>query len=302
MRRPLVMSTLLISLALLAGCQSVAPAASSRLESTPRHDEWVPIAQGDRTVQSYVVYPQSSTKSPVIVVIHENRGLTDWVRSVADRLAENGYIAIAPDLLSGMAPGGGRTSDFPNEDAARTAISALPKPQVAADLHAVVAWARTIPSANGRVSVAGFCWGGGQAWNVAANEPDITAAYVFYGTAPQDAATLSRVTAPVYGFYGGNDERVNATIPPTEQFMRTSGKRYEPVIYPGAGHAFMRSGELPTANAADRDAARNAWSRWTELLRNPSATARAEGTAPASITVRSGEAVTPHAVAESHDH
>ena len=309
MRRLLLLSLLLSFTLLLAGCQSTTPAASgaataspSRLDSTPRHDEWVPIAQGDRTVHAYVVYPQTSTKAPVIIVIHENRGLTDWVRTVADRLAENGYIAIAPDLLSGMAPGGGRTSDFASEDAARTAIGALPKPQVAADLRAVYAHAMTIPSANGSVSVAGFCWGGSQAWNFAMATPQLTAAYVFYGTAPQDPAGFARIAAPVYGFYGGNDERVNATIPATEEQMRSAGKRFEPVIYPGAGHAFMRSGESPSASAADRDAARNAWSRWLELLRNPRTSTRAAGAAAASITVPAAEAATPHATAESHDH
>jgi carboxymethylenebutenolidase len=305
MRRLLLIVSLLSSAVLLSACQSTTPAASaaspSRLDSTPRHDEWVQIAQGDRTVHAYVVYPQTSTKAPVMIVIHENRGLTDWVRTVADRLAENGYIVIAPDLLSGMAPGAGRTSDFASEDAARTAIGALPKAQVAADLDAVYRHAVTIPSTNGSVSVAGFCWGGSQAWNMAMTAPQLTAAYVFYGTAPQDPEGFARIGAPVYAFYGGNDERVNATIPATEEQMRKAGKHYEPVIYPGAGHAFMRSGESPSASAADRDAARNAWSRWMQLLRNPSATRRAEGAEPQTLTVQATEA-TRQMMAESHDH
>lgn len=250
------------------GCASTStPTIAGRLETTPRHDEWVEVRQGDRVVHSYVVYPEASGKSPAIVVIHENRGLTDWVRSVADRLAENGYIAIAPDLLSGAGPNGGRTKDFATEDAARTAIGALPRAQYLADLKAVVDYARHIPAANGKVSVGGFCWGGSRTWDVAAQERDLAAAYVFYGTGPQTAEGVATITAPVYGFYGGNDERVNATIPKSEELMRAAGKTYEPVIYDGAVHAYMRMGEAADATEANRVARERSWARWIEKLR-----------------------------------
>lgn len=245
-----------IALALVA-CQPTNNApATSRLETTPRHDEWVQ-AGGVRT---YVVYPQVSNRAPAIVVIHENRGLTDWVRTVADRLAENGYIALAPDLL-------GDTKSFPSEDAAREAIGKLDRAKVIEDLRGVVGYARTIPSANGQVSVAGFCWGGSRSWDVAANIDGISKAYVFYGTGPQDAAGVAGIEAPVYGFYGGNDARVNATIPKTEEVMKAAGKTFEPVIYEGAGHAFMRLGELPDAEEANRKAREEAWVRWVGLLK-----------------------------------
>lgn len=247
-----------LALVLAAACQTATTTATgaSRLETTPRHDEWVEIGR----VRGYVVYPQVSNKAPAIIVIHENRGLTDWVRTVADRLAENGYIAIAPDLL-------GDTKSFPSEDAAREAIGKLDRAKVIEDLRAVADYARKIPAANGKVSVGGFCWGGSRTWDVAANVDGITAAYVFYGSGPQDAAGVAGIEAPVYGFYGGNDARVNATIPKTEELMKAAGKTFEPVIYEGAGHAFMRLGEMPDAEPANRKAREEGWKRWLALLR-----------------------------------
>jgi carboxymethylenebutenolidase len=255
---------LLSLLLVLAACQ---PQTTSRLENTPRHDEWVELQHDGRTVRAYVVYPERSTKGPAIVVIHENRGLNDWARTVADRLAEQGYVAIAPDLLSGAAPNGGGTKDFASEDAAREAISGLSKTQVLADLRAAVDYAKKIPSVNGRVSIGGFCWGGTQTWNAANEIPGLAAAYVFYGTGPQDAAGATKIEAPVYGFYGGADARVNATIPKTEEVMKAAGKKYEPVIYDNAGHAFMRAGEAADASEANRAAKDGAWTRWMALLK-----------------------------------
>ncbi len=241
--------------------------ARRRLEASPRHQEWVRITYGARTVHAFVVYPEVKEKAPAVLVIHENRGLTDWVRSVADQLAEAGYIAIAPDLLSGMAPGGGRTSDFPSEDAAREAISRLPADQVLADLNAAADYAAQLPACNGKVAVAGFCWGGSQAFRFATARANLAAAFVFYGTAPRDRESLARIRCPVYGFYGGNDARVNATVPETAEAMRQLGKVFEPVTYEGAGHGFMRTGEEPNPTEANRKAREQAWVRWKELLK-----------------------------------
>lgn len=263
-------ATLFIGLTLfVVACQHTAQqkATTSRLETTPRHDEWVDVKSDARTIRTYVVYPQRSDRGPAIVIIHENRGLTDWVRTVADRLAEQGYIALAPDLLSGTAPNGGGTKDFPSEDAAREAIGKLQRDKVLDDLRAVVAHAKSIPSANGRVSVGGFCWGGGRTWDAANGIAGLSAAYVFYGTGPQDADGVARVDAPVYGFFGGNDARVNATIPKSEELVRAAGKSFEPVIYEGAGHAFMRLGEAADGEPANRKAQTDAWARWIQLLR-----------------------------------
>jgi carboxymethylenebutenolidase len=241
--------------------------ALQRLEKSPRHQEWVAVKHGERTVHAFLVFPEVKNKALAVVVIHENRGLTDWVRSVADQLAEAGYIAIAPDLLSGTAPNGGKTSDFPSGDAAREAISNLPPDQVTADLNAVADYAAKLPACNGKMAVAGFCWGGRQSFRFAANRPDLKAAFVFYGTGPESKDDFAKIKCPVYGFYGGNDARVNATIPQSAEFMKTANKTFEPITYDGAGHGFMRSGEEPNANEANKQARDQAWSRWQELLK-----------------------------------
>jgi len=240
---------------------------TDRLEQSPRHQEWVVVRQGDRSVHSFLVFPEVQDKVPAVVVIHENRGLTDWVRSVADQLAEAGYIAIAPDLLSGMGPGGGKTSDFLSGDAAREAIYALPPEQVTADLNAVADYVAQLPASNGKVAVAGFCWGGGQAFDFATQRSDLAAAFVFYGRGPDSQDTVARIQSPVYGFYGGSDARVNATVPPTAALMKEAGKTFEPVTYEGAGHGFMRAGEAPDASEANKKAREEAWCRWKILLK-----------------------------------
>lgn len=254
------------SLALAVGCAHDPAPVASRLESTPRHHEWTTVESGGRPLHLYVVYPERSALSPAVIVIHENRGLTDWVRAVADRLAANGYIAVAPDFLSGAAPGGGRTRDFASEDAAREAIYALPADRVMADLANTLRWLRALPAASGKVSVAGFCWGGAQAFSFANTGDDLAGTCVFYGTGPKELAGVTGIDAPVYGFYGGDDARVNSTIEATRALTEANGKTFEPVIYAGAGHAFMRAGEAPDAAAANRDAMAKAWTRWLQLL------------------------------------
>jgi carboxymethylenebutenolidase len=240
--------------------------ARATLEKSPRHHEWAKVKHGDREVEAFIVYPEIKDKAAAVVVIHENKGLTDWVRNVADQLAAAGYIAIAPDLLTGSAPHGGKTSDFPNEDAATRAIYALPPDQVTADLQAVTEYVTNLPAANGKVAVAGFCWGGAQSFRFAANNKDAKAAFVFYGTGP-DEAGIAKINCPVYGFYGGSDARVGATVPKSSEQMKKAGKNYDPVTYEGAGHGFMRSGEEPNAQAANKKARTEAWERWLGLLK-----------------------------------
>ncbi len=241
--------------------------AKERLEKSPRHQEWVAVKHGSRTVHAFLVFPETSGKAPAVVVIHENRGLTDWVRSVADQLAEAGYIAIAPDLLSGMAPGGGKTSDFPDEDAAREGIYNLAPDQVTADLNAVADYVAKLPAASGKVAVAGFCWGGSQTFRFATNRAALAAAFVFYGTGPESKDAIARIQCPVYGFYGGDDARVGATVPKSAELMKEGGKTYEPVTYEGAGHGFMRSGEEPNPSEANRAGHDEGWVRWKALLK-----------------------------------
>lgn len=237
-----------------------------RLEQSPRHHEWVDVTYGDRTVRSFLVFPENAKKTPVIIVIHENRGLNDWARSMADQLAEAGYIALAPDLLSGAGPNGGGTSSFANSDAARTAIYDLSKHQVTADLNAAVKYAQKIPAANGKVVVLGFCWGGSQSFRFATNNSAIKAAFVCYGTGPKAEEAIKNIKVPVYGFYGGNDHRVNATIANSQQLMEKHGKTYIPVIYEDAGHGFFRAGEAPDASQANKKARKEGWKRLKKLL------------------------------------
>jgi len=234
--------------------------AKARLEKSSRHGEWVEYKSGERTLKAFVVYPERKDKAPVVLVIHEIFGLTDWVRGVCDQLAESGVIAIAPDLLSGQT--------YADIDGARKAISALPKEQVKADLNATADYALTkIPAANGTLAVCGFCWGGGWTFGYASVNPKLKAAYSFYGVAVDNAADAEKIACPVYGFNAENDERVNATIPKAEELMKAAGKKYEPVIYKGAGHGFMREGEMPTANEANKKARDDAWVRWKTLLK-----------------------------------
>jgi carboxymethylenebutenolidase len=240
--------------------------AEEQLENSPRHHEWVEIVHNNRTLHSFIAYPEVSEDALVVIVIHENRGLDTWARSFADQLAAAGYIAIAPDLLSGMNEDYPRTMDYPSVDAARNALSQLNPNQVTADLLAAQNYSRTIPASNGKVVVAGFCWGGSQTFRFATNSDGIEAALVFYGSATNNEEAIQRITAPVYGFYGGNDQRINATIPATEELMEKHGKFYEYRMYEGAGHAYMRTGDDPEGAEANVNARNASWEWLKEIL------------------------------------
>lgn len=237
-----------------------------RLNNSPRHQEWVEVKNGDKTIRTWVVYPQVTGKAPVVVLIHENKGLNDWARGMADQVAEAGYIAVAPDLLSDFSEEYNSTSDFPSDDERTKAISSLKPENVQSDLKAVVAWAETIPASNGKLASAGFCWGGARSFEFAAAGNDVDAALVFYGTGLTNASDYAKINTPVYGFYGGADERVNATIPTSTEEMNKAGKSYEPVTYDGAGHAFMRLGEDPAGTPENMSARNAAWERMKSIL------------------------------------
>ncbi len=259
-----------VLLAFLLSC-GLAPAwaqdwARQRLDASPRHHEFVPVHAGSRTVQTFVVYPEVKQKAPVIVLIHEIFGLSDWAREMADELAADGYIVVAPDLLSGSGPNGGGSSVFADQDATMKAVSGLDPAQVTADLQAVADYGKRLPSANGKLAVVGFCWGGGKSFAFATARPDLNAAFVFYGPPPESSAMAS-IHAPVYGFYAGNDARIGATVPGTVAAMKAAGKTYEPVTYEGAGHGFMRAGEAPDASPENRKAREDALARLETLLR-----------------------------------
>jgi carboxymethylenebutenolidase len=190
--------------------------------------------------------------------------MSDWVEDLADQVSAAGYIAIAPDLLSGMGPGGGRTSTLA-ADKVTEAVSKLNPDQVTADLNAVADYGIKIPASSGKLFVGGFCWGGGQTFRFATNRGDLAAAFVFYGPPPEKDA-MARIKAPVYGFFAGNDARIGAMIPDAITNMKAAGKTFEPVTYDGAGHGFMRAGEAPDANDANKKARADAWERWKSLL------------------------------------
>jgi carboxymethylenebutenolidase len=227
--------------------------AKTRLDASPRHHEYVALKHGDRTVQAFVVYPEVKTKAPVIILIHEIFGLSDWAKEMADELAGQGFIVVAPDLLTGFGPNNGGSDAFPSMDATTKAVSGLDAAVVNADLDAAADYGKKIPAGNGKIAVVGFCWGGSKSFAFAAHRKDLSAAFVFYGTGPADVTTI---TAPVYGFYAGNDARVGATVPATTDAMKAAGKKYEPVTYDGAGHGFMRAGEDPNNTVPGNKTAR----------------------------------------------
>jgi carboxymethylenebutenolidase len=238
--------------------------AKARLEASPRHREYVPLKHGTRTVQALVVYPEVKNKASVVILIHEIFGLSDWAKEMADELAGEGFIVIAPDLLSGYGPNGGGSAEFASQDATVKAVSGLDADGVLADLDAAADYGKKLPASNGKIAVAGFCWGGGKSFAFAAHRKDLSAAFVFYGTGPKDVTTI---TAPVYGFYAGNDARIGATIPDTTAAMKAAGKNYDPVTYDGAGHGFMRAGEDPANTVPGNKTARDqGFARLVKLL------------------------------------
>ncbi len=261
MKRFTLISLLILFAAPFAAAQDWAKAA---LEKSARHREWVTVKHDNRAVETFVAYPESKGKTPVVLIIHEIFGMTDWVQDLADQVAAAGYIVVAPDLLSGMGPNGGRSSDFAS-DKTMEAVSHLNPDQVTADLNAAADYALKLPASNGKLFVGGFCWGGGQTFRFATNRADLAAAFVFYGPPPGMDA-MARIKAPVYGFYAGNDARIGATIPDTVAQMKAAGKAYDPVTYEGAGHGFMRTGEAPDASEANKKARADAWARWKALL------------------------------------
>jgi len=261
--------------------------AKTRLEASTRHREYVALKHGSRTVQALVVYPEVKNKASVVVLVHEIFGLSDWAKEMADELAAEGFIVIAPDLLTGFGPGGGGSSEFPSQDATVKAVSGLDPEVVLADLDAAADYGKHLPAANGKIAVAGFCWGGGKSFAFAAHRKDLSAAFVFYGPGPADVSTI---TAPVYGFYAGNDARIGATVPDTTAAMKAAGKKYEPVTYDGAGHGFMRAGEDPGNTVPGNKAAREqAFARLVKLLHElksaPVAAAGAEGRTTTATTM-----------------
>jgi carboxymethylenebutenolidase len=241
-----------------------AAAAPDRLATSPRHGEWVsiPVADGD-SVRAWIAYPERSTPAPVVLVVHEIYGLTAWMRGVADQLAADGFIAIAPDLLTAHRVPAGADGD-PVREQATAAIRTLNVQQYQQQLAAIAGWGMELPAAARRYGIVGFCWGGTASFTHAAMFPDVGAAVVYYGSSPA-TAELHRVRAPILGLYGADDARVNATVPDAETELRRLGRSFETHFFEGAGHGFLR--QQDGRDGANMAAVRAAWPLTVEFFR-----------------------------------
>jgi carboxymethylenebutenolidase len=240
--------------------------ALAALKRSTRHQEYVDVAVpgSNAKIKTFVVYPERPDKAPVVLVIHEIFGLSDWIRGVADQLAKDGFIAVAPDLLSGMAPKGGGTDEV-GEQGAVQLIRTLTAQEAVTRLNAVRAYAIKLPAANGKSASIGFCWGGSASFNYAVAQPDLNAAVVYYGTSPSDAAAYQSIKAPVLGLYGGSDNRVTSTVPTAETEMKKLTKTYEPHIFEGAGHGFLR--QQMGNDGANMKATSQSWPLTVDFIR-----------------------------------
>ncbi|MCM3875735.1 MAG: dienelactone hydrolase family protein [Thermoanaerobaculia bacterium] len=258
----------LLALSLRAAAQDPPPAeeqAKAALDKSPRHGEWVDVKMpSGPAIRTWVVYPERKEKAGVVLVIHEIYGLSDWIRGVADGLAKEGFIAVAPDLISGKGPKGGGTDAAASRDDVVKLIRGLTPEETNARLDAVRDWAIKLPAANGKSATTGFCWGGSASFAYAAAQPGLNAAVVYYGSAP-DAPALASIKAPVLGNYGGDDARVTSTVAPAQEAMKKAGKTYEAHVYAGAGHGFLR--QQSGKDGANAKATREAWPRTIAFLR-----------------------------------
>ena len=269
----------LLAVSLLFGATQAAPAgkadaslpasaetAKAALDNSPRHGEYIDVKMpgGGPAIRTWISYPERKDKAGVVIVIQEVFGLTDWLRAVADQLAKEGFIAVAPDMVSGLGPGGGGTESVPSRDDVVALTRGISPEEANKRLDAVRDWAIKLPAANGKSATVGFCWGGGRSFAYAGAQPGLDGAVVYYGASP-DAPILGAIKAPVQGHYGGDDERVNATIAPAEDEMKKLGKTYEPHIYEGAGHGFLR--DQQARDGANMKATREAWPLTVKFLK-----------------------------------
>jgi carboxymethylenebutenolidase len=240
--------------------------AKPTLEKSPRHGEFVDIKyEGSQfPVKTWISYPERKDKAPVVIIIHEIYGLSDWIRAVADQLAKEGFIAVAPDLISGMGPNGGGTDAAGSRDEVTKIIRGLNAEETYKRLNTVRTYAMKLPSATGKTATVGYCWGGGRSFGYACAQPELNAAVVYYGTSP-DSTELLRIKAPVLGLYGGDDARVNSTIPAAAQQMKGMNKAYEPEILEGAGHGFLRA--QTGRDGANMRATQKSWPKTIAFLK-----------------------------------
>ena len=240
-----------------------AESAAARLAASPRHGEYAMIATGPGptdSIRAWVVYPERKTKAPVVVVVHEIFGLSTWIRGVADQLAADGFIAVAPDLLTGKVD--------PNapDSVKVAAIRTLDQAAALRGIEAAGRYGMSLPAATQKFGVVGFCWGGSASFSTAATVPSLGAAVAYYGAAPVARVQMANTKAPVLALYGENDARVNATIPAADSVLKQAGVKFERETYTGAGHGFLR--QQSGQNGANGVAARAAWPRTIKWFRD----------------------------------
>ncbi|MGH7526320.1 MAG: dienelactone hydrolase family protein [Gemmatimonadales bacterium] len=247
----------LLSLFLGAAGADVARRAV-RPQATTTHGEWVHIKKGADSIRAYVAYPEQKTKAPAVIVIHEIYGITDWEPTVVDRLAKEGFVAVVPDLLFTKF----RVSPA-DPDSARKLIGQLEPDRITADLDATYAYVNSLPAVlKDRVGTIGFCWGGGESFRYAGHNPNLRAAVVCYGPAP-DTAVIRRIRAPVLGIYGEDDARINQALPQVVADMQSAGKTFTREVFPGTGHGFLKPGR----QGSDGPQVERAWKRILEFYR-----------------------------------
>jgi carboxymethylenebutenolidase len=242
--------------------------APARLAASPRHGEWAMIPAngigGADSIRAWIAYPERRDKAPVVIVVHEIFGLTPWVRNVADQLAADGFIAIAPDLLSGKRPVG--YLDAQPQDSAVAVIRTLRPADVQQHLDLVARYGMALPAARPVYGIVGYCWGGSAVWNHAVHAGSRLAAGVsYYGGTPDRQRIVDSVKTPILGLYGGNDARVNSTIPRADSAMKEIRVPYTYQIYEGAGHGFLR--QQDGQDGANLAASRDAWPRTIAFFR-----------------------------------
>lgn len=257
--------------------------ATEELAKSPLRSEWMSLPMGARTLRAFVTYPAKRRKAPVVLVIHEVFGLTDSTRNTARRIAEMGYVTIAPDMVSGLAPNGGGVSDFPNVRMTSDVMTTLPDDHAVAQFNAWADYAARLPQSDGRFAIVGLSWGGGSAFRYAGNpahDRGLQAVCIFYDVGPpainqgpnkllpnRPPASVDRIDVPIYGFYGSTDMRVMKSLQATTEAMQAAGKHYEPVVYDGADHAYLRLGGNPAdGNPANDRATADSYARLEQIL------------------------------------
>jgi carboxymethylenebutenolidase len=255
----------IVSAQQVAGLPASNATAADRIAKSPRHGEWATVKVGATdSVTTWVVYPERRDKAPVVLVIHDNRGITSWSRSVADQLAADGFIGIAVDLLT-MRRKGNLNSEWAR-DSVQAVLNTLTTEEITRSLDAVAKYGMALPAALPKYGVVGYCWGGLRSFQHAAlaSGPGLGAAVVYYGS-PVTAEQMATIKAPVLGLYGGNDARINNSIPATDSTMKKLGKSYEYHIFEGAGHGFLSNQEGTPANLT---ASQQAWPKTIAFFRD----------------------------------